>query len=71
MLSETILIIFNNGFADIIRLLIEEIKNSEAYSNILNRALNIILCNDYKEVADFLIREDANMNIIIKKVPTF
>ena len=68
-LGETIVIASGDGFTDIVRLLVEEVKISESYSNIhvLNRALNLASRNAHREVADFLIREGAEVNAIVKE----
>ena len=67
VLGETIVIASGNGFTDIVRLLVGEVKNSESYTNTLNRALNLASRRGHKEVADFLIREGAEVNAIVEE----
>ena len=66
--EEAITTAAGNGYADIVRLLVQELRSSESRHNVLNRALNIASCNGHTEVVELLIREGSDVNAVVEEV---
>jgi len=66
--EEAIMTAAGNGYADIVRFLIEEVKRSELRHSTLNRALNTASRHGRREVVELLIREGGNLNAVVEEV---